>query len=201
MFQLSRPPSEILEPEGSPTDSRRDRRDWLPDVDSGRRPRYSRSRSRSYREDYVPLSMSHRYRRYSPDSRSPSPYTYARRYFASRDRPDPRLMSPYPRSRDPDRRDRRAVLRSETLTPRPLQPPSAALGAPPSDPTPQQVEPPLYMPDLTRQTESSADSDDHGSEASDSDPDPSVPAPDADTEQPGSLSPSDGPRPAQATIG
>ncbi|KAL8221323.1 UNVERIFIED_CONTAM: hypothetical protein K2H54_065690 [Gekko kuhli] len=99
----SRLPSEILEPGGSPTDSRRDRRDWLPDVDFSRRPRYSRSRSRYYREDYMPLSRSHRYRRYSPDSRSPSPYTYARRYFASRDRPEPSLMSPYPRSRDPDR--------------------------------------------------------------------------------------------------
>ncbi|KAL8177385.1 UNVERIFIED_CONTAM: hypothetical protein K2H54_002199 [Gekko kuhli] len=32
-------------------------------------------------------------------------------------------------------------------------------------------EPPLYTPDLSKQTESSVDSDDYGSEASDSDPD------------------------------
>ncbi|KAL8219580.1 UNVERIFIED_CONTAM: hypothetical protein K2H54_027797 [Gekko kuhli] len=188
----SRPPSEILDREDSPTDTCRDRRDWLTDVESGRRPRYSRSRSRSYRDDYLPLSHGHRYRRYSPDSRSPSPYTYARCYFASRDRPDSRLMSPYPRSREPDRRDRRSPSRREELPPRPLQPPSAALGAPPSDPAPRHVDPPLYMPDLSKPTESSADSDDHGSGASDSDPDASVPTHDADTEQPGSLSPSDG---------
>ncbi|KAL8202639.1 UNVERIFIED_CONTAM: hypothetical protein K2H54_020205 [Gekko kuhli] len=35
-----------------------------------------------------------------------------------------------------------------------------------------------------RETESSVDFDDYGSEASDSDPDGSVPTPDADTEQP-----------------
>ncbi|KAL8172668.1 UNVERIFIED_CONTAM: hypothetical protein K2H54_005946 [Gekko kuhli] len=169
----SRPPSEILDHEDSPADTRRDRRDWLTDVESGRRPRYSRSRSRSYRDDYLPLSRGHRYRRYSPDSRSPSPYTYARRYFASRDRPDSRLMSPYPRSREPDRRDRRSSPRREELPPRPLQPPSAALSAPPSDPAPRHVDPPLYMPDLSKPTESSADSDDHGSGASDSDPDAS----------------------------
>ncbi|KAL8165954.1 UNVERIFIED_CONTAM: hypothetical protein K2H54_057062 [Gekko kuhli] len=166
----SRPPSEILDRTDSPADTRRDRRDWLTDVESGRR-RYSRSRSGSYRDDYLPLSHSHRYRRYSPDSRSPSPYTYARRYFASRDRPDSRL-SPYPRSREPDHRDRRSPRREE-LPPRPLQPPSAALGAPPSDPAPRHVDPPLYMPDLSKSTESSADSDDHGSGASDSDPDAS----------------------------
>ncbi|KAL8203335.1 UNVERIFIED_CONTAM: hypothetical protein K2H54_049102 [Gekko kuhli] len=95
----SRPPSEILDRGDSPTNTRRDRREWLTDIESGRRTRYSRSRSRSYRDDYLPLSRSHRYRRYSPDSRSPSSYTYARRYFASRDHPDSRLMSPYPRSR------------------------------------------------------------------------------------------------------
>ncbi|KAL8182370.1 UNVERIFIED_CONTAM: hypothetical protein K2H54_055043, partial [Gekko kuhli] len=170
----SRPPSEILNPGDSPTDSRRDRWDWFTDVESGRRSRHSRSRSRSYREDYLPLSRSHQYRRYSPDSRLPSPYTYARRYFASRDRPDPRLMSPYPRSRDPDHRDRRSLPRPEGLPPRALQLPSAALGAPPSDPSPQQVELPLYMPDLSKQTESSVDSDDRGSEASDLDPEASA---------------------------
>ncbi|KAL8179594.1 UNVERIFIED_CONTAM: hypothetical protein K2H54_069335 [Gekko kuhli] len=168
----SRPPSDILDREESLADTRRDRQDWLPDVESDRRPRYSRSRSRSYRDDYLLLSRGHRYRRYSPDSRSPSPYTYARRYFASRDRPDSRLMSPYPRTREPDRRDRRSPRREE-LPPRPLQPPSAALGAPPSDPATRHVDPPLYMPDLSKPTESSADSDDHGSEASDSDPDAS----------------------------
>ncbi|KAL8163437.1 UNVERIFIED_CONTAM: hypothetical protein K2H54_021082, partial [Gekko kuhli] len=163
----SRPPSEILDHGDSQTDTRRDRRDWFTDVESGRRTRYSRSCSISYREDYLPLSCSHRYQRYSPDSRSPSPYTYTRRYFASRDRPDSRLMSPYSRSREPDRRDRRSPPHREGLPPRPLQPPSAALGAPPSDPAPQHVEPPLYMPDLSKPTKSSVDSDDHGSEASD----------------------------------
>ncbi|KAL8188151.1 UNVERIFIED_CONTAM: hypothetical protein K2H54_062198 [Gekko kuhli] len=185
----SQPPSELFESDDARAPAYPDRQDWLRDTENVA-PFYG-SRSRSRRPSF----------RYSPETRSPSPNTYARYCYASRYRPYPRPRSP-PRYRDPWDR---AIPPPQPRAPQPRAPrtpsrtpASASLGAPPvlhQGPS-EQIDPPLYMPDdLTRADESSPESDDNPSNHSDSDKEDTGPSPlDSDLGQQGSLSPSDGPK-------
>ncbi|KAL8219288.1 UNVERIFIED_CONTAM: hypothetical protein K2H54_017826 [Gekko kuhli] len=186
----SRPPSELFDPEDVSPHSGRELHSWFADVESSKPSRHSQVRSRGARDG---AEAHHLFRHYA---RLPSPETYARLYYASRELSDSR----YPHfgfDRSETRRDRAAL--SPPLLPKqpPIQPrstPSAALGAPPEVAPLESPDPPLYVPDLTRE-ESSSDSTDHDSEDLDSNWDDSILTPaDSDLGNAGSLSPSDGPK-------
>ncbi|KAL8219311.1 UNVERIFIED_CONTAM: hypothetical protein K2H54_018708, partial [Gekko kuhli] len=186
----SRPPSELFDPEDVSPHSGRELHSWFADVESSKPSRHSQVRSRGARDG---AEAHHLFCHYA---RLPSPETYARLYYASRELSDSR----YPHfgfDRSETRRDRAAL--SPPLLPKqpPIQPrstPSAALGAPPEVAPLESPDPPLYVPDLTRE-ESSSDSTDHDSEDLDSNWDDSILTPaDSDLGNAGSLSPSDGPK-------
>ncbi|KAL8180807.1 UNVERIFIED_CONTAM: hypothetical protein K2H54_034308, partial [Gekko kuhli] len=186
----SRPPSELFDPEDVSPRFGREMHRWFTDIEPDKSSRPSRGRSRGARDGTKAL---HLYRHYA---KSPSPETYARLYYASREFSDSRYP-PLNLDRAEARQDC-AALSPPSL---PKQPPihshsspSAALGAPPEEAPLESPDPPLYAPDLTRE-ESSSDSTDHDSKDSDSNRDDSMPtAPDSDLGNAGSLSPSDGPK-------